>query len=128
VKLLLDTHLLLWAANEPKRLPKAARALMEDLENELLFSAASLWEIAIKGSLGRKDFRVDARLLRRGLLDNGYTELPITSEHAVNVDHLPSTHKDPFDRMLVAQAMVEGIPLLTNDCKLAGYPGPIRIV
>jgi PIN domain nuclease of toxin-antitoxin system len=128
VKLLLDTHLLLWAANEPKRLPKAARVLIEDSENDLLFSAASLWEITIKRSLGRADFRVDARLLRRGLLDNGYTELPITSEHAVNVDHLPSTHKDPFDRILVAQATVEGITLLTNDRKLMGYPGPIRKV
>ena len=128
MKLLLDTHLLLWAANEPKRLPKAARVLIEDSENDLLFSAASLWEITIKRSLGRADFRVDARLLRRGLLDNGYTELPITSEHAINVDHLPSTHKDPFDRILVAQATVEGITLLTNDRKLADYPGPIRKV
>ncbi len=128
MKLLLDTHLLLWAANEPKRLPKAARVLIEDLENELLFSAASLWEITIKNSLGREDFQVDARLLRRGLLDNGYTELPITSEHAVNVDHLPSTHKDPFDRILVAQATVEGITLLTNDRRLLEYPGPIKKV
>jgi len=128
VKLLLDTHLLLWAANEPKRLPKTARTLIENLENEVLFSAASLWEIVIKSSLGRQDFRVDARLLRRGLLDNGYTELPITSEHAVNVDHLPPTHKDPFDRILVAQAMVEGVTLLTNDRKLLDYPGPIQKV
>jgi PIN domain nuclease of toxin-antitoxin system len=128
VKLLLDTHLLLWTANEPKRLSKAARALIEDLENELLFSAASLWEIAIKSGLGRADFRVDGRLLRRGLLDNGYTELPITSEHAVNVDHLRAEHKDPFDRILVAQATVEGITLLTNDRKLVAYPGPIRKV
>ena len=125
MKLLLDTHLLLWAANEPKRLPKAARTLIEDLGSDLLFSAASMWEITIKGSLGRKDFRVNARLLRRGLLDNGYTELPFTSEHAINVDHLPATHTDPFDRMLVAQATVEGITLLTNDRKLAIYPGPI---
>lgn len=128
MKLLLDTHLLLWAANEPKRLPKAARVLIEDLENDLLFSAASMWEITIKRGLGREDFRVDARLLRRGLLDNGYIELPITSEHAVNVDHLPAAHKDPFDRILVAQATVEGITLLTNDHKLVGYPGPIRKV
>jgi len=128
VKLLLDTHLLLWAANEPKRLPKTARALIENLENEVLFSAASLWEIVIKSSLGRQDFRVDARVLRRGLLDNGYTELPITSEHAVNVDQLPPTHKDPFDRILVAQAAVEGVVLLTNDRKLLDYPGPIQKV
>jgi len=128
VKLLLDTHLLLWAANEPKRLPKAARVLIADVENELLFSAASLWEITIKRGLGRDDFKVDARVLRRGLLDNGYTELPITSEHAVNIDQLPSTHKDPFDRILVAQATVEGITLLTNDRRLLDYPGPIRKV
>jgi PIN domain nuclease of toxin-antitoxin system len=128
VKLLLDTHLLLWAASEPKRLPKAARALIEDAENELLFSAASVWEITIKCSLGRKDFQVDARILRRGLLDNGYIELPITGEHAVNVDHLPSIHRDPFDRILVAQATVEGITLVTNDRKLLEYPGPIRKV
>ena len=128
MKLLLDTHLLLWAANEPKRLPKTARALIENLENEVLFSAASLWEIVIKSSLGRQDFRVDARLLRRGLLDNGYTELPITSEHAVNIDQLPPTHKDPFDRILVAQAAVEGVVLLTNDRKLLDYPGPIQKV
>jgi len=128
VKLLLDTHLLLWAAGDPKRLPKAARVLIEDMENELLFSAASLWEIAIKRSLGRQDFQIDARLMRRGLLDNGYSELPISSEHAVNVDLLPPTHKDPFDRVLVAQSIVEGITLLTNDRRLAGYPGPIRKV
>ena len=128
MKLLLDTHLLLWAANEPKRLPKTARALIENLENEVLFSAASLWEIVIKSSLGRQDFRVDARVLRRGLLDNGYTELPITSEHAVNIDQLPPTHKDPFDRILVAQAAVEGVILLTNDRKLLDYPGPIQKV
>jgi PIN domain nuclease of toxin-antitoxin system len=128
MKVLLDTHLLLWAANEPKRLPKAARLLIENIENELLFSAASIWEITIKLGLGRKDFQVDARLLRRGLLDNGYTELPITSEHAVNIDNLPAQHKDPFDRILVAQAMVEGITLLTTDAKMSGYPGPIRMV
>jgi PIN domain nuclease of toxin-antitoxin system len=126
VKLLLDTHLLLWAADNPKRLSKAARAVIENPENELLFSAASLWEIAIKASLGREDFRVDARLLRRGLLDNGYTELPVTSEHAVIVGVLLQAHKDPFDRMLVAQATVEGITLLTTDRELAKYPGPIR--
>ena len=128
MKLLLDTHLLVWAANEPRRISKAARALLDDPANELLFSAASLWEIAIKTKLERPDFKVDARLLRRGLLDNGYTELPITSEHAVNLDRLPDSHKDPFDRILVAQAMVEGITLLTNDKELAQYPGAVRKV
>ncbi|MBA3486572.1 MAG: type II toxin-antitoxin system VapC family toxin [Lysobacter sp.] len=128
MKLLLDTHLLLWAAGEPGRLSAAARALMDDPDNELLFSAASLWEVAIKHGLGREDFQVDARLLRRGLLDNGYQELPIASEHAVAIDGLPTIHKDPFDRLLVAQAMVEGITLLTVDPLVAQYPGPVRQV
>ena len=128
MKLLLDTHLLLWAAGEPDRLSANARTLIDAAENALFFSAASLWEIAIKRGLGRGDFQVDARLLRRGLLDNGYSELPIGSEHAVAVDSLPSIHKDPFDRMLVAQAMVEGITLLTTDSFVAQYPGPVRKV
>ena len=128
MKLLLDTHLLLWAAGEPDRLSANARTLIDAPENELFFSAASLWEIVIKRGLGRGDFQVDARLLRRGLLDNGYSELPIGSEHAVAVDSLPSIHKDPFDRMLVAQAMVEGITLLTTDSFVAQYPGPVRKV
>lgn len=97
-------------------------------ENELFFSAASLWEIDIKRGLGRDDFQVDARLLRRGLLDNGYSELPIGSEHVVAIDSLPSIHKDPFDRLLVAQATVEGITLLTSDPRVAQYPGPVRRV
>jgi PIN domain nuclease of toxin-antitoxin system len=126
MKLLLDTHLLLWAAGEPERLSPAARKLLNNPENELLFSAASLWEIAIKRSLGRDDFQVDGRLLRRGLLDNGYLELPITSEHAVAIDSLPPIHKDPFDRILIAQAISEGILLLTVDPMVAKYQGPIR--
>lgn len=128
MKLLLDTHLLLWAADQQERLSSDAVGLISDPANELFFSAASLWEIAIKQGLGREDFKVDARLLRRGLLDNGYSELPIASEHAVAIDSLPSLHKDPFDRMLVAQAMIEGITLLTADSILAQYPGPIRKV
>jgi PIN domain nuclease of toxin-antitoxin system len=128
VKLLLDTHLLLWAAGDPQRLSAEARALIEDRDNQLVFSAASIWEIAIKGGLGREDFQVNARLLRRGLLDNGYGELPITSEHAVATDSLPPIHKDPFDRILVAQATVEGITLLTSDASVSRYPGPIREV
>jgi PIN domain nuclease of toxin-antitoxin system len=128
VKLLLDTHLLLWAAGEPRRLSKQTRTLIDDPKNELLFSAASLWEVAIKRGLGRDDFKVDARLLRRGLLDNGYSELPIISDHVVATDSLPLLHKDPFDRMLVAQATVEGITLLTVDSLVSQYPGPVRIV
>lgn len=128
MKLLLDTHLLLWAAGEPRRLSKQARALIDNPDNELLFSAASLWEVAIKRGLGRKDFKVDARLLRRGLLDNDYRELPIISDHVVATESLPLIHRDPFDRILVAQATVEGITLLTIDSLVSQYPGPIRMV
>lgn len=128
MKLLLDTHLLLWAAAEPKKLPAAARRSIANSRNQPLFSAASLWEIAIKNQLGREDFRVEPRTLRRGLLENGYLELPITSEHAVATDTLPPLHKDPFDRLLVAQAQVEGILLLTADAQVARYPGPVRKV
>lgn len=128
MKLLLDTHLLLWAAGEPKRLSRQARSLIDNSDNELLFSAASLWEVAIKRGLGREDFKVDARLLRRGLLDNGYSELPIVSDHVVATESLPPIHKDPFDRVLVAQATVEGITLLTIDSVVLQYPGPIRTV
>lgn len=127
MKLLLDTHLLLWAANEPEKLSAKAVSMMRNPENELIFSAASLWEIAIKNSLGRADFKVDARLLRRGLLDNDYTELTITSAHALLVESLPLIHKDPIDRILVAQATAEGFKLLTADSAVAKYPGPIEL-
>jgi PIN domain nuclease of toxin-antitoxin system len=128
MKLLLDTHLLLWGAGQPDRLSAAARTLIKDVRNELIFSAASFWEIAIKRELGRDDFQVDPRLLRRGLLDNGYGELLVGSNHAVAIGGLPRLHKDPFDRILVAQAMVEGITLLTADPLVAQYAGPVRRV
>ncbi len=102
--------------------------MIEDADNEPMFSVASLWEIAIKSGLGRADFRADARLLRRGLIDNGYDELAIAGEHAVAVANLPPIHKDPFDRILVAQSAVEGILLLTADPIVAQYPGPVRKV
>jgi len=125
VKFLLDTHVLLWAAGQPDRLPGRTRRLLGDPRNELVFSAASLWEIAIKKRLGRDDFQVDARLLQ---LDNGYGELAVTSAHAVAIDGLPPIHKDPFDRLLVAQSLVEGITLLTTDPVMAQYPAPVQRV
>jgi PIN domain nuclease of toxin-antitoxin system len=128
VKLLLDTHLLLWLAGQPERLSGVARAQIDEPDNELFFSAASVWEVVVKRAIGRDDFKVDARLLRRGLLDNGYSELSISSEHAVALESLPPIHKDPFDRMLIAQATVEGITLLTADSIVSQYPGPIRLV
>ena len=106
----------------------AVRAELEDLGNVPIFSAASLWEVTIKSGLGRADFTVDAALLRRGLLDNGYEELSITSQHAVFVGRLPPLHKDPFDRIIVAQSLVEGITLLTSDELVAQYHASIRQV
>ena len=125
---LLDTHILLWAAGMPERLPGDARALIEDPSSELYFSAASLWEVAIKNGLGRADFNVDPRLLRQGLRNNGYLELAITGTHAVAVDTLPPIHNDPFDRLLIAQAHAEALTLLTADGVVGQYPGPIRVL
>ncbi len=128
MRLILDTHLLLWSAGPSPRLPRQVQRLIDDTGNELLFSAASLWEIAIKSALRRPDFRVDAALFRRNLLNNGYRELVITGEHAVAVASLPLLHRDPFDRILVAQSVVEGITLLTTDPLVAQYPAPVRRV
>lgn len=128
MNLLLDTHLLLWAAGFPERLPAEARALLEEPENRLFFSAASIWEVTIKNGLGKPAFQVDPHLLRRGLVENGYEELPIISSHTLAISHLPPIHRDPFDRMLVAQAEYEGILLLTSDEVVARYPGPVRLV
>ncbi|OYW62825.1 MAG: twitching motility protein PilT [Bosea sp. 12-68-7] len=128
MRALLDTHLLLWNAGRPDRLSAEARRIIDASESELYFSAASLWEIAIKTSLGRSDFSVDARLLRRGLLDRGFVEVPVRGEHAVAIGDLQPIHKDPFDRILVAQARVEGITLLTSDSTIARYGGSIHKV
>ncbi len=125
MKLLLDTHVLLWAAGMPQRLSRAAVQLLENPDNELLFSVASLWEIAIKRSLGRPDFQLDPAALRQGLLENGYQELLISSEHALHTEMLPAIHKDPFDRLLLAQAIKEQAILLTADSLLLKYSGPI---
>jgi PIN domain nuclease of toxin-antitoxin system len=128
MRLLIDTQLLLWTAGQSARLSPQARSLIGDPANELLFSAASLWEIVIKAGLGRGDFRVDANQLRRGLLNNGYRELAITGEHAVAVMSLPMIHRDPFDRLLLAQSMVEDITLLTSDTVMAQYPVTVQQV
>ncbi len=134
MKLLLDTHLLLWtgvSGNDMANgsLPMEVAALIKDETNALYFSPASVWEVAIKNALGRADFRVDPHLFRRALLDNGYIELLIHSEHTAGVANLPDHHKDPFDRLLIAQATVEGITLLTNDVQVAAYSmSPIRLV
>jgi len=128
MRLLLDTHLLLWAAGPFERLSETATSLLDDPDNALFFSAASVWEVAIKRGLGRTDFQVDPAVLRRGLLENGYAELSINGDHAIAAGLLPPLHRDPFDRILLAQSSVEAITLLTCDPILARYPGPVRLV
>ncbi len=128
MKLLLDTHLLLWAAGVPERLSPDAMRLLSDSANKLHFSAASIWEVVVKNTVGRNDFRVAPSQLRDSLVQNAYTEVPIHSSHAIAVNQLPDIHRDPFDRILVAQAMAEKAILVTTDSKVAQYPGPIRLV
>lgn len=125
MKLLLDTHVLLWAAAGAGLSPAAAD-MIDDPENQLLFSAASIWEVAIKSALGRPDFSLDPGVFRRALLESGYEEMSITGAHASAVVALPELHRDPFDRILVAQAIVEGAVLLTADQAVLAYPGPIQ--
>jgi PIN domain nuclease of toxin-antitoxin system len=124
LNLLLDTHVLLKAAKGDD-LSAGLRQLLEDQANRLVFSAASIWEIAIKSGLGRPDFDVPSGVFRRGLLEAGYQELPVTGVHAAALQGLPALHRDPFDRILVAQAMVESLTLVTADRTILTYPGPI---
>ncbi len=130
MRFLLDTHLLIWALDESPRLPKRARALISDDSNDLYFSAASVWEIAIKQSLSKTEFKLDAHTMRRVLLENGYLELPVTGAHATGVAGLPKHHTDPFDRLLIAQAAYEELQLLTHDRRVSEYSSgyPVRYV
>jgi len=125
MKLLVDTHLLLWAAVDI--LPNEAVPYFLSDENELLFSPASIWEVIIKRNLNRPDFRIDAFVLYRGLLDNGYIELDITNRHVLLIADLPPIHRDPFDRILVAQAKAEGAILLTSDKLVSSYSPTIYV-
>jgi PIN domain nuclease of toxin-antitoxin system len=128
VKLLLDTHIVLWAAGQPEKLSESARILLTTSGNILFFSAASIWEIVIKRGLGREDFKVDPHRLRKMLIVHGYTELPVTAEHALSVEALPLLHKDPFDRLLLAQARTEGMLLLTVDAAVIQYQESVMAV
>jgi len=128
MRLLVDTHLLLWATARSRRLPKEARQLLEDPANEIFFSAASLWEIVIKAALRKPDFKADVALLRPALAEMGFAELPVSGAHAERLASLPPLHEDPFDRMLVAQSLAEPLVLLTNDGVLAGYGDVVRVV
>ena len=128
MRILLDTHLLLWSVASSRRLPKEARSLILDPGHEVFYSAASMWEIAIKSTLRRRDFRVDLPLLHSSLRVIGLTELPVQAEHAVGVAQLPPIHRDPFDRLLVAQSIAEPMVLLTNDALLARYGAFVRLI
>lgn len=127
MRVLLDSHLLLWATGEPERLPAPCRRILRDPATETVFSSANIWEIAIKSSLGRRDFQFDPQALRDGLLAANLAEIAISSEHALAAGNLPQIHRDPFDRILVAQALVENITLLTSDPVLGRYPAPVRV-
>lgn len=120
--------MLLWTAQGSGKLSTEALALVNDAGNTLHFSVVSLWEIVIKNDLGRPDFRVDVSRLRRALLANGYRELPVHGDHVVTLMTLPALHRDPFDRILLAQALAEGMELLTADAALLAYPGPVHRV
>lgn len=128
MRLLLDTHILLWAMIHPRRLPRVAAELIESEDNQLFFSVASVWEAAIKRGRGRSDFAFDPKLFRKTLLENEFSELPVLGTHVLAVSTLPALHKDPFDRILVAQATVEGMVLVTSDQMIFRYPGPIKLV
>ena len=123
-RLLLDTQIVLWALAGHRRLPREARRLIDD--HEAVVSAASIWEIAIKVSIGKLD--ADPAAVRQALEPSGFDELPVTGEHAARVALLPPHHRDPFDRLLVAQCLVEGLVLLTADAQLASYGGFVRLV
>ncbi|MFM8377044.1 MAG: type II toxin-antitoxin system VapC family toxin [Phenylobacterium sp.] len=124
MNLLLDTHILLRAAAGSDLSP-ALHGLIEDPANRLVFSAASIWEVAIKSALGKPDFDIPPGVFRRALLEAGYEELAVSGVHAAALQGLPALHRDPFDRILIAQAMVEGLTLLTADHTILTYPGPI---
>ena len=127
MKVLLDTHLLLWAAASPERLSPPTRALLDDPTHELAFSSAGLWEVTIKARLRREDFRIDPALLLRGLLAHGDREIPVAAAHAPTLSALPAIHRDPFDRISIAQARVEGLTLLTTDTMVASSSAPVQL-
>lgn len=128
MKALVDTNLLIWMGEEPRRLSRRATAILGDPGRELLFSALSVAEVAIKYALGRPDFRIEPELFRQALLREEFGELPLTGVHASRLADLPPVHRDPFDRLMIAQALAEGVPFVTADPVLSGYPGQVIVV
>ncbi len=128
MRYLLDTHILLWAAADSEALPSVAKEIILSADNALYFSAASIWETAIKSRLGRPDFNLDPKAFAEALAQNGYLELPILATHSAAVYGLADVHKDPFDRILIAQAQCEDMKLLTADKALQGYGVVVEFV
>jgi PIN domain nuclease of toxin-antitoxin system len=128
MRILLDTHILIWAITTPERLEPEARAAILDTGNEVLFSAASIWEIAIKAALRRTDFVARPEIVAQEALDIGFAELPVRSIAAARVADLPMLHRDPFDRLLIAQAIEEPAILFTADAHLASYSELVKQV
>ncbi len=126
--LLLDTHVLLWALMAPERLCAGLQASLQDQGTKVLFSAASIWEVAIKRSLARLDFSFEPETVAQAALETGFASMPVQHDHACRVRHLPPLHADPFDRLLLAQAQCEGAQLVTADRLLMQYPAPLRWV
>ena len=128
MRYLLDTHLLLWIAFEPKELSAGEKKVILDQRNEMIFSVISIWEIAIKISKSKDSDFPSFAALRTGLLLNGYQELPVFGRHTLELQNLPPLHKDPFDRMLIAQARSDGLILLTRDRIIQEYGSPATTV
>ena len=128
MRLLVDTHVLLWAIAEPDKLPAVARSMLEASDNEVLFSAVSVWELAIKLQIGRLSLPVELEEITRAAGQMGFAELPVSAAHAAGVRHLPSHHRDPFDRLLIAQALHERARLLTADPTLGRYSDLVDVI
>jgi PIN domain nuclease of toxin-antitoxin system len=128
VNLLLDTHVALWAITDSPNLPQKARDLIQSPKATIWISTANVWEIAIKHSLGRGDMPISSKDAVRYFQESGYRFLPIEAEHAVAVEELPAYHQDPFDRILVAQALIEPMRLITHDATVARYSDTIILV
>ncbi len=128
MRYLLDTHVFLWALADPKRLPPSVRQRLLAIENDVLFSAANIWEIAIKAQIGRLPLEVPIEDIVEAALASGFRELPIRAAHAAAVFHLPMHHRDPFDRILIAQAIVEPARLLTADATLTRYSELVELI
>lgn len=128
MRLLLDTHILLWLADKPERLPISVLDLLKEPTTELVFSVVNIWEVGIKFSLGKPAFQVDPSMLLLRCRSEKLTELPVLAEHSLQVPRLPLIHRDPFDRILIAQAIVEGLTFLTADTQLGAYADPVRLI